>query len=90
MEVCEVKHISKVYERKFGLHTNIKSVDHPDKAGFRVNYCPNCNKAWEEWSTKGGYNGLLHRTPKVEYYEGFPAIGCKKEICPNCKQKELK
>ena len=44
---------------------------------FSVLYCTECKKAYQN-STSNSY-GL-----KLMYYEDFPSISCKKEICPKC------
>lgn len=44
-----------------------------------IKYCPNCNKCYElsYRRTRRGY--------QVMYYDDFPRIGKKKEICYKCK-----
>ena len=40
-------------------------------------YCTECEKAYQKYSSTS-YGR------KLEYYEDFPSISCKREICPKC------
>jgi hypothetical protein len=90
MDICEFKYAERVLIRDMGIHEDVKPASHRNKKQFQVKFCPNCHKAWEYYYSKGGTAKGYYDKELVEYYDNFPSLGCGKEICPKCKEKELK
>mgnify|MGYP003123761655 CR=1 FL=1 len=56
------------------------------KADKHIKYCKSCKRCWEVDETKS--NGSYYKSKKVQhilFYEDFPLLGRKREICEKCK-----
>ena len=51
-------------------------------ASFSVLYCTECKKAYHTNNSYGAEKYWYRK--KLVYYEDFPSISCKQEVCPLC------
>ncbi len=49
----------------------------------KIRYCKKCDRCWE-------YYHDSNRKILMYYYDGFPTIGKKRELCENCVVLEKK